>query len=216
MQSKLSTVFTFIFCILFLGLLVNGCFHSSTKHKDDPFWIQQSPLAIYRGVEYFWHDDYAGVNWKEKIDDDAETAIELIMSSNSGQNIDETKTQMRNLSEKISKYPKDKRQEIEKIVRRYLSFIFKITDDFTSYVNNFPIDSTFRMSSSTQKIIDSLKSENHITGLETMKQIFDSLSVNIKNDSENISTYRQRLKLHNLTDNEFIGKSFLRIFQVNL
>ena len=62
MKSLFANAGFIVFYIVVLGTWINGCFHSFKKHKDDPRWLQESPLVIYRGVEYFWHDDFEGVN----------------------------------------------------------------------------------------------------------------------------------------------------------
>ena len=199
--------------IIPVALYFLGLWHSHKKHKEDSdniFWM------VYRGAEMFWHDDYAGVNWRDKVNDDAGTAIQLITSTNSLYKIDEVKKQSDEFAEKISKYPNDKKDEIQKIVKDYLSFIKMVTSDFTSFINNFDANEDFHFSSKTEQKYDSLNNYYKIGGTESFKKVIDSLVIVIKNDKENISEYRERINLHNLTDDEFIKKAYYRIFKENL
>lgn len=107
---------------LLVGLIINGCVHSCKKHKDDPEWLQNTPIVAYRGVEYFWHDDFAGVDWNERLKADARSAFILMDAYTSNEKVDEITSEIESFSKKINKYPTEKLHYIQEAANTYLRF----------------------------------------------------------------------------------------------
>lgn len=217
---KKSDIAQGIFYFLFMGLWINGCIHSASKHKGDSFILSETPIAIYRGVEFFWHDDFAGVNWEERVKDDVGTTIDLMSSSTTASyNIDNVKQQINDFSQKISTYPKNRKIEIEKGVKQYLRFGKVLTTDLVNYVNTFDPNNPYTeytLSDETKKLGDSLDNYFNIKGIKLAISSFDTLKVQIQKDAENISVYRQRINAHSYGDDEVYSNVYYKIFKEKL
>jgi hypothetical protein len=214
MKTTLGVIGYVIIWILFFGLLVNGCVHSCNKHKNDPVWLQETPAVIYRGVEYFWHDDFAGVNWTERIKDDVGTAVQLITASQQTYQINETKSEIEKFANKMKTYPVDKKLEIQDGVKKFILFSEYLGRDFYGYVVNFKRDSTFELANDTQRLYDSLDSYYNIGGINALKWVMDSVTNLI--DDNNIAEYQDRVKTHNDYDFDIYAVAYQRLFNEKL
>lgn len=179
----MKSIFTqggFIFLyVIVISAWVNGCFHSFKKHKDDPEWLQRSPLVVYRGVEYFWHDDFAGVDWEQRIKSDASTVLNLIDLSAETQNIDDTKMQIEKFSQKIGAYPKDKKERLKIAGSRYIKYVEYMTDDMSSYIDSVMVGADLKpekWDKHPQYFEDSLNKDFDIPDIGT-KKILDSVAI---------------------------------------
>ena len=179
MKSLLTNGGAILFYTIVLAVWVNGCLHSFKKHNDDPEWLQRSPLVIYRGAEYFWHDDFAGVDWDKRIKSDASTVLNLIDMSAETQNIDDTKMQIEKFSQRINSYPTDKKERLKIAGRRYIKYIEYMADDMGTYIDSVMVGADLKpekWDKHPRYFEDSLMQEFDITDIGT-KKILDSVAV---------------------------------------
>ncbi|MFH2108155.1 MAG: hypothetical protein ABII93_05740 [Chrysiogenia bacterium] len=123
MEDIIKPIFSFLGGTILIGLFILGEYHSCTKHKDDSDLITYSPLVLYRGVEFFWHNDFAGVNWDEKLKDDGRYCIYLFHGSiDESVNPQELSKNSETFKKNINKYPKDKLDVLKSFSRLYFKY----------------------------------------------------------------------------------------------
>lgn len=190
-----SSIWEAVGTLLVAALTINGCVHSCQKHKDDPSWLQDTPAVMYRGVEFFWHDDFAGVNWTDRIKDDVETATKLIDYSNTKESIDDIKMQTESFSNKISKYPIDKKRQIEQGVRLYINWYRNVKIDMENYTEQAMKGDVnkFAFSKNTDIIGDSLSSIYNLVEINHSRHYLDSVINNSLYKESNDSAKYGRL-----------------------
>lgn len=201
MKSILTNGVVYLFYTIVLAAWVNGCFHSFKKHENDPEWLQRSPLVIYRGVEYLWHDDFADVDWNERIKNDAATVLKLIDLSAESENIDDTKMQIEKFSKKISTYPKDKIEKLKIAGRRYIKYIDLMATDMTIYIDSVMVGADLKpeqWDKHPRYFEDSLKQEFDITDIG-VKKILDSVAIAMRlhwgfGEVDNVREYSYNMK----------------------
>ena len=113
-----------------------GYYHAFDKHgtAHGMLSIAVPPYAWYRAVEWIWHDDFAGVDWNKRIQNDARTTI-LLMSAavaSDASKADELASAIETFTAKLAQYPDDKTQRIKAIVFTYLAYEDATLVDSTS------------------------------------------------------------------------------------
>lgn len=137
MLSKLSGLFTVLIYVLLISLMINGCLHSTIKHKDDPYWLQESPLVIYRGAEYFWHDDFAGVDWKERNQRDMKMISYLFLRYNKDSGHYQLLKEVEEFSNDVTKYPPKKLTYLKSGAKEYILYMSQLSTDVKNYCTNY-------------------------------------------------------------------------------
>lgn len=136
-RENASLLLKAIGSFLIVGVYILGFYHSCTKHKDEAY-IENPFLTLYRGIEIFWHDDFADVNWDIRLSNDYECAVTLI-----NQYSDEIKdigVFNRNLEEliiRIKKYPIDKFEKIKEFIRLYIRYSYSLANDIFEVMNEY-------------------------------------------------------------------------------
>ena len=197
-------------CIAFL--YAAGCIHSDKKHPNDGDILRYTPFSIYRGVEMFWHDDFKGVNWKEKISDDINTSIKLLSAVTQTYDLVNTKQQIEDFTKQLSKYPNDKRKEIANTVRRFLNFGDLWTKDMILHLERADSAINFKFSLQSQQAYDSLMNYYYIAEMKDFKNLADSITKEILKFPENKQMYIDRFKDHDRLDISQYGKYFQKMF----
>jgi hypothetical protein len=209
-----SEIISGVMTLSLLGLMLNGCVHSCSKHKDDPAWLANTPAAAYRGAEFFWHDDFAGVDWTQRINNDIATTIELMGASTTDHQIDNTKKQIEDFSKKIAAYPSDKKKLIQRGVDMFLIFQKHMATDLLHYVENLEDGQEFNLSDKTKALYDTLSNHYQFGGVDLLKRAIDTLAVQIKYSGEDdLSELEQRIRSHNTYDDTIYGNVYLKIFK---
>lgn len=216
MRSSLSDIFGTIMGILIISTWINGCIHSNKKHSDDSFFMEEGPGALYRGVEYFWHDDFADVNWEDRIKSDVATSVDLISSVKEKYKIDGVRQEIEKFSKRISDYPKDKIDSIKLGVKKFIRFNECMGNDFYQYVMHFNPKIDFQFTPSCQLLIDSLNSYYHLGGIESLQKVIDSIVIQIKHDTSNLHLYQERISNSNRFDLDIYSEPYYRIFKEKL
>lgn len=201
---------------LLIGLIINGCVHSCKKHKDDPEWLQNTPIAVYRGVEFFWHDDFAGVDWKERVSEDINTSIRLFTGVTQTYDLVNTKQQIEDFSKQLLKYPTVRRKEIAHAVRMFLQFGDLWTKDVIAHLEGSDSNSSFEFSPKAKRAYDSLMNYYYIAEMKDFQTAADSLINDMIENPENKQIYITRLKGHDATDIRQYEKYFYKIFKESL
>jgi hypothetical protein len=191
-----------IIYILILSLTVYGYVHILKKHdtKTLILAIVIFPVADYYGIESFWHDDFAGVDWNKRLAEDFESAETLIMKiiSNDSNNIVTLKEELKKLHEKVKDYPKDKKNELARLLKLYSSISTGMMKDFIvagdSIYESKILNYHFELSTQTEKCLDSL---NQFMGYKKLKE-FEELQ---KFTQDNFNQFHQGIL--SMTDGEY-------------
>jgi hypothetical protein len=139
-KNNLDSLIGVLTIVSTVALFVNGLLHSGKKHgrSDTAISLSFFPWGIYRGVEYFWHDDYANVDWDKKVANDINSCTDIIIKIDS-ENADKSKINetLEKLSNKFEEYPKEKKNYIKEVVRIYINYIKYWRCDFLNSVTDF-------------------------------------------------------------------------------
>lgn len=128
------------------------------KHHEGGLAWWLPPWGFYRGIEQFWHNDYAGTNWKEKINSDTKVVFYLIYSGVQ-KDRDELKYQkdVEQFRVNINNYPKGKIVILKRNASTYIAFLSSLDEDFINMISG---DTIFYkkdfMSIKTNKLMDSV------------------------------------------------------------
>ncbi len=133
MAARLLVILYGILTIAGLGLLVNGCVHSCTKHKDDPEWLQNTPAVIYRGVEYFWHDDFKGMDWDKRLKSDVFVMFDLMGKIGYETQTESLFNEVEKFSKKINEYPVDKKTYLKNALKKFMQYSMAVSDDMIEF-----------------------------------------------------------------------------------
>jgi hypothetical protein len=121
----------FLYIFFFYGEIA-GIMHSAKKHStgDVIAAISIPPWAWYRSIEMFWHNDFADVDWDKRLKSDIESSVYLLSQAGAKDaDVYKINEDIEKFSNKISKYPKDKRQFLINGSRKYISFSNLMVDD---------------------------------------------------------------------------------------
>jgi hypothetical protein len=143
-----------------LSLYFIGIWHSFSKHGGEygaTIWMP--PWTVYRGAEYFWHDDFSGVNWEKRLRSDKEVIVGyLAPDGEKGYEVNREKEKFVN---EITKYPPDKLNELKKTAKIYIAYSKSVYDDLDIWAlsvdsanNSYP---PFKLSTRTIAFADSLE-----------------------------------------------------------
>lgn len=151
-KRKLRSLWVFLGGILLVLLIILigvtyfiGTYHSLDKHKDSDKFTDSEFIILYRGIEYWWHDDYKDINWDDRLQTDM-VAISFIMvqtTSNEPRIIEGSGKAVENLSKRIKKYPQTRREFLINGTKKIIKFSNSINDDFLSCINKKFYDSTY-------------------------------------------------------------------------
>ena len=111
-----------------------GIYHAFDRHDNAQGFISVfiPPFAWYMAVEAIgWHDDFAGVDWSQRIQNDARTAILLLSaaSENDAIRADKVAAAVEEFSEKLAQYPIDKRAKVKSVVDSFLAYEEALSND---------------------------------------------------------------------------------------
>lgn len=221
MRSTILSFLIYGLYILVIGSWINGCIHSYSKHNNDPDWLQNSPLVIYRGIEYFWHDDYADVNWEERIKNDAGTIFTFLNLSNENSDIDNVKMQIENFSKKIKKYPPEKLNLLKVAAKQYIRFNKTLSNEMYNYIGlilNGEDLSPSKWGIKTKMIADSLISDYDIQRNSLAIDVMDSTAITLRlkigfGDIEEVKTIHKNLLMNSNFIIESLNETYKKIFK---
>jgi|FLOH01.1.fsa_nt_gi hypothetical protein len=132
-----------------------GLFHSYKKHSTSDVFLSFfiPPVSWYRSVEFFWHDDYANVDWDEKINNDIGICI-YFFNGYIGENPDifTLNTQIEAFGQKISDYPDDKYELLKQASKVYMEYLPIFFDDFINSLRESSKIGIFKFNTSKEAI----------------------------------------------------------------
>ncbi len=135
--TSILTILIYISSILNYGL---GLVHSFKKHgiADGIIGAIAFPWAIYRGAEFWWHDDFGDVVWEKRLPNDIHTCAYYI-SGIGASNSEKIKIyeDIEKFSEKINKYPDEKRKFLSTGTRKLILYSNSLGTDFLMSLNNY-------------------------------------------------------------------------------
>jgi hypothetical protein len=130
-----------------------GIVHTFKKHNkiEALVSIGAFPWAIYRGIEYWWHDDFADVNWKERISSDALQGIALIQTcAQQDANTYQLAKDLNEFASRVNKYPADRLKELKEKLKHYISYEISVSTDILNAVKGAESGGSWRVVFSEQ------------------------------------------------------------------
>jgi hypothetical protein len=219
-MSSILTVLLYISLFADYGL---GVVHSFKKHgvADGIIGTALFPWAMYRGIEFWWHDDYANVNWDKRLTNDVQTCIYFISSSND-ENADkyQINENLEKFSDKIKNYPEDKKRFLHDATKNYILFSNSITKDIFNSLSKYKTTGDYNLieSSETLKLERELSNFKLKEEIDLYKKGFEELNKKMKSNLSNDTTLIDfdRIKEMETSMNykvEIQQKEFRRIFK---
>jgi len=170
-----------------------GMYHAFEKHGigDGVVSVFVPPWTFYRSIEFFWHDDFADVDWEVRLSNDLENCIYLLNYSTSE---DVNTIELNNYSEKFSleikKYPKDKFEHLKFGTKVYIKYDSSIAvdlkDSFLNYYETGQFE--YKKSNYTINLANQLEKYNLSDQIEITENSMDLLMGEIKDQSENLES----------------------------
>lgn len=118
---------TAIFYVLFFASVPWGIYHAFSRHDNTQGFISVfiPPYAWYMTAEsFFWHDDFPGVDWDERVGSDIRTGILLLSVS-----VDPEPSKAAAIDRSIEKfreitntYPTEQKEKIRQAIRLYIEY----------------------------------------------------------------------------------------------
>lgn len=218
-----------LFYLIFFGTLVTGVYHAFKKHGalDGIVSIAIFPWGLYRGAEFWWHDDYKNVNWDKRLASDLQTSIYFI-TVNQDKDADKYKNNedMEKFSNKISKYPEEKKNYLAEGTKLFINYSMSITDDFSNNIegykngNNVNINSSTNTKNLEEKLIKyDLKEEVEIirSSIEKLnKNLQDNLYVNDRIDEKDLDEIISNISLSLKMQEKEYKRTYKTIFDKEL
>lgn len=117
-----------------------GIYHSFSKHgvKDGLISVFVPPYGWYRAIEYWWHNDYAGIKWNERLSSDFQVIISIInaVEEKDPQIQAKISKAVNDISSQFKEYPEDKRKTLKEGIWLYIEWQDSLSDDLHRYFVN--------------------------------------------------------------------------------
>jgi len=187
MKDIISSILTFVIYISLIGDYGLGLYHSFNKHGvgDGILGAIVFPFAMYRGIEFWWHDDYGNVNWDKRLTSDLQTCVYFITSvgdkTSDKYKINEN---LEKFSEKIKKYPADKRQYLLDGTKKYILYYNSLGNDFWTTLNEYKKNGNFNLTTSdaTKKLVNDLSNFNLKEEIAVSKNGIEEVNKQMQNN----------------------------------
>lgn len=116
-----------------------GIYHAFKKHGNTDGWIAVCvpPYTFYRALEWFWHDDYAGIDWNKQINYDLDATFGVFEAYIDKDNLkikSELGEMVNDLSQRFSSYKPDKLLIIKNTTRAYMLYGLSVAKDSEKYI----------------------------------------------------------------------------------
>jgi hypothetical protein len=191
---------------------IAGTIHSCNKHPDDSKAERFTPYAVYRGIEMFWHNDFPGVDWKQKISEDVSISIQLLSAVTQPATMVEANQQLEHLANQLESYPASKRKEVANAVRMCLRYGDIWAFELWSYLTSADSSVSFSFSADANSLMDSLRSKYNIYEIDAMRTMADSVILQTKDKPEERILLAGRLKDHVDEDKLTYKRYFPKLF----
>jgi hypothetical protein len=151
MKNRFEILIGSVVALFFLSLIasfINGVVHSVKKHGlvDAVVSVGFFPWGIYRGIEYFWHDDYANVDWDKKLASDINACINIVNNvENPNEDRSKTNETIEKLANKIKNYPEDKKIYVKGAVGTYIRYMKSSLEDILISMSSYNRTGVFEL-----------------------------------------------------------------------
>lgn len=145
-RHHLSNVSGPLIVVALLWGELGGLYHSASKHslRDAFLSFVIPPYSWYRSIEFFWHDDFAGVDWPKRLRNDVKICIYFLNKASSNDvNANERTMEIENFSARIAKYPNERKEHLKEVARVYIRFMLSLMDDFQTALDTYSITGRF-------------------------------------------------------------------------
>ncbi len=200
---KISGRFKNIFANVVQGLFILlviwgetvGIYHAAKKHNE--FWLATTipPVAWYRSIEIFWHNDFAGINW-DKENRSMAKIVKNILDASCDKDVDQIQVNDRidSFSKRYSKYPEKKRTFTMGLARKYINYIALMYEDLLAGSNESLSSGKIKFfyGKETLQVQTALKNEYYLKEeIELEDEALKKLLDNVKPDSDQLEQFRQ-------------------------
>ena len=224
MKDTLTSLLLGLLYIIGIGDYGIGVVHSFNKHGigDGIIGMVAFPWAMYRGVEYWWHDDYADVDWDKRLKTDMLNSVYFINEGNNSEaNQFQLNEDIEKFSSKIKDYPSEKKQFLIDGTRKYIQYSQSMAKDMMNSFNkyftteNFDIVFSAKTKALEKDLTDYKLQEDIAIAKKGIEEINNQMKENISKDTVDVdfekmkSDYESSFKLL-LEKQEF---DFKRIFK---
>jgi hypothetical protein len=155
-DTIISISITILYILGFLDYGV-GLVHSFNKHGMGDVFLGTIvfPWAMYRGIEFCWHDDYSDIDWNVRLTNNMQTCVYFIKSvSDENLNKYELNENLEKFSKKIKDYPNEKKQFLIDGTKNYIQYSLSICNDCLVSLEEYKKNGNFNLTKSiaTKKI----------------------------------------------------------------
>jgi hypothetical protein len=147
------------FVIAILGATIFGVHHAGSKHDTGIIALMVPPYAWYRAVEAIgWHDDFAGIDWNERLAADTKILMALLGSDSSDPaTVFQIEKSKEYFAGQIAEYPQEKQDHLKRIAILFISFQQSLARDIINYTRQVYDDKdnlgvTFAASEETSRL----------------------------------------------------------------
>ncbi len=223
MRRIISSILTILLYVSLFADYGLGVVHSFKKHGvvDGIIATTLFPWALYRGIEFWWHDDYADVNWDKRLTNDVQTCIYFISSANDD-NVDkyQINENIEKFSDKIKDYPKEYKQFLRDATKKYILYSNSISIDLLYSLKEYTNTGTYDLKKSKETINLETELYNYKLkdDIDMLKEVIEEINQDMKNNLSNDSTgeYIDKIILMEESMNyqiEIQQKEYKRIFK---
>jgi hypothetical protein len=177
--------------------------------------LNKAPTEVSKSIT-----DKDGINWEQRIENDAATICYLINMSSATTDIDNIKMQSEEFSQKIKDYPKNKQDTLKRIAKTYIRYSQQAILDLRGYcdslANGFNADPKY-WGVKTKLISDSLERYSLPASVMSNPQL-DSLAIELRMKSgfgemQEVRSVRDNLKNRYPFIANVLADSYYRIFR---
>ena len=132
--SILNDLAAFFFMVAFCWIQFGGIYHSATKHSsvDLILALTVPPFAWYRSIEFFWHDDFAHINWDQRVKGDIKAIVEIVNNEIESKNMLDNANNKEFLHNRIKTYPAIQKDRIEQAVIGFMNYHLQFAKEMCS------------------------------------------------------------------------------------
>lgn len=195
MKDFLSTIGQWLFYVSLFVLSVLGIYHSYDKHEDDDYLIW-SPFAIYRGAEFFFHDD--SKEWKAEF-----RSIAYFLETWNSNNPPSFNSEFAEFKERFNDFSEEGKSYLKNFADSLLAYRKAYQADFKNSIMTLEWGEELRFKPSSETIM--LKNKLQAYDLKHQLEFEDKQITDI------VATFNQKLAIATYDELENL-KSYYEVF----
>ena len=203
LSNILGNIFQGLFILLIIWGETVGIYHAAKKH--DEFWLATMlpPVAWYRSIEIFWHNDFAGIDW-DKENRSMAKIVKNILDASCDKDVDQIQVNSRidSFYKRYSKYPEKKKSFTRELAKKYITYIALMYDDLSVGSNESLSSGKFKFyyGKATLQIQTALKNEYYLKEEieledEALKKLLDNMKLDSDQSEQSRTLYAEGIKL---------------------